>query len=160
MRSLLPLGIDVTGLEMDTAVAAYLLDASTGEYELSQLREQTGQLEPRHRGARRDGARHGAGGRRRGRPTSPPWRMGFRQRLATEDMVMLHDDIETPLVRVLAKMEVAGIGVDRDELQEIADSLKASAATLQVRGARAAPVTSSTSTPRRSCARCSTTSSA
>ena len=35
MRSLLPLGIDVTGLEMDTAVAAYLLDASTGEYELS-----------------------------------------------------------------------------------------------------------------------------
>jgi DNA polymerase-1 len=57
--------------------------------------------------------------------------MGFQQRLATEDMVMLHDDIETPLVRVLAKMEVAGIGVDRDELQEIADSLKASATALQ-----------------------------
>ena len=34
-------------------------------------------------------------------------------------------------MRVLAKMEVAGIGVDRDELQTIADSLKASAATLQ-----------------------------
>ena len=34
---------------------------------------------------------------------------------------MLHDDIETPLVRVLAKMEVAGIGVDRAELQTIAD---------------------------------------
>ena len=44
---------------------------------------------------------------------------------------MLHDDIETPLVRVLAKMEVAGIGIDRAELQAIADSLKASAATLQ-----------------------------
>ena len=44
---------------------------------------------------------------------------------------MLHDDIETPLVRVLAKMEVAGIAVDRDELQTIADELKASAATLQ-----------------------------
>ena len=44
---------------------------------------------------------------------------------------MLHDDIETPLVRVLAKMEVAGIGVDRAELQTIADSLKESAATLQ-----------------------------
>ena len=63
--------------------------------------------------------------------------MGFRQRLATEDMVMLHDDIETPLVRVLAKMEVAGIGVDRAELQKIADSLKASAATLQADGAGA-----------------------
>jgi len=130
MRSLLPLGIDVTGLEMDTAVAAYLLDASTGEYELAQLREQTGQLtldilEP---GATaRDVAQEAAGEA----CDVAAMATGFRQRLATEDMVMLHDDIETPLVRVLAKMEVAGIGVDRDELQTIADSLKASAATLQ-----------------------------
>ena len=130
MRSLLPLGIDLTGLTMDTAVAAYLLDASTGEYELQQLREQTGQLtldivEPGTEAL--DVAREAAGeacdvvGMAR----------SFRRRLATEDMVMLHDDIETPLVRVLAKMEVAGIGIDRAELQTIADSLKASAATLQ-----------------------------
>jgi len=46
-------------------------------------------------------------------------------------MEMLHDDIETPLVRVLAKMEVAGIGVDRAELQTIADSLKEAVTTLQ-----------------------------
>ncbi len=45
MRSLLPLGIDCTGLIMDTGVAAYLLDASTGEYELSDLRGDTGQLQ-------------------------------------------------------------------------------------------------------------------
>ncbi len=130
MRSLLPLGIDLTGLRMDTAVAAYLLDASTGEYELAQLREQTGQLtldivEPGTEAV--DIARQAAGeagdvvGMAR----------GFRRRLASEDMVMLHDDIETPLVRVLAKMEVAGIGIDRAELQAIADSLKASATTLQ-----------------------------
>ena len=130
MRSLLPLGIDVTGLEMDTGVAAYLLDASTGEYELSQLREQTGQLsldilEPGE--TARDMAQEAAGEA----SDVTAMAMGFRQRLATEDMVMLHDDIETPLVRVLAKMEVAGIGVDRDELQEIADSLKASASALQ-----------------------------
>jgi DNA polymerase I len=130
MRSLLPLGIDLTGLEMDTAVAAYLLDASTGEYELSQLREQTGQLsldiiEPGE--AERDLAQEGAG---EGADVAA-MAAGFRHRLVTEDMGMLHDDIETPLVRVLAKMEVAGIGVDRSELQAIADSLKASAATLQ-----------------------------
>ena len=130
MRSLLPLGIDLTGLEMDTAVAAYLLDASTGEYELSQLREQTGQLslditEPGE--AERDLAQEGAG---EGADVAA-MAAGFRHRLVSEDMVMLHDDIETPLVRVLAKMEVAGIGVDRSELQAIADSLKASAATLQ-----------------------------
>jgi DNA polymerase-1 len=130
MRSLLPLGIDLTGLEMDTAVAAYLLDASTGEYELSQLREQTGQLsldivEPGE--TERDLAQEGGGEA----ADVAAMAAGFRQRLVSEDMVMLHDDIETPLVRVLAKMEVAGIGVDRSELQTIADSLKASAATLQ-----------------------------
>jgi DNA polymerase I len=130
MRSLLPLGIDLTGLEMDTGVAAYLLDASTGEYQLSQLREQTGQLsldivEPDE--TARDLAQDGAGEA----ADVAAMALGFRHRLATEDMVMLHDDIETPLVRVLAKMEVAGIEVDRAELQAIADSLKAAAATLQ-----------------------------
>ncbi len=130
MRSLLPLGIDPTGLEMDTAVAAYLLDASTGEYELSQLREQTGQLsleitEPGE--TERDLARDGAGEA----ADVAGMALSFRHRLGVEDMVMLHDDIETPLVRVLAKMEVAGIGVDRAELQTITDSLKAAAATLQ-----------------------------
>ena len=70
MRSLLPLGIDLTGLAMDTAVAAYLLDASTGEYELQQLREQTGQLsldivEPGRGGPRRGRGGGGRGDRRR-----------------------------------------------------------------------------------------------
>ena len=130
MRSLLPLGIDVTGLEMDTGVAAYLLDASTGEYELEQLREQSGQLsldivEPGE--SARDLAQEAAGEA----ADVVGMAAGFRRRLETEDMVMLHDDIETPLVRVLAKMEVAGIGVDRGELQAIADSLKKSVVTLQ-----------------------------
>ncbi len=131
MRSLLPLGIDVTGLEMDTAVAAYLLDASTGEYELAQLREQTGQLsldilEPGE--TARDLAQEAAGEA----ADVSAMATGFRRRLQSEDMAMLHDEIETPLVRVLAKMEVVGIGVDRAELQAIADALKASAAMLQV----------------------------
>ena len=130
MRSLLPLGIDLTGLVMDTAVAAYLLDASTGEYALQQLREQTGQLtldivEPGE--AARDVAQDAAAEA----ADVASMAAGFEQRIASEGMVRLHDDIETPLVRVLAKMEVAGIGIDRGELQEIADSLAASAATLQ-----------------------------
>jgi DNA polymerase-1 len=111
-------------------VAAYLLDASTGEYELQQLREQTGQLsldivEPGE--AARDVAEEAAA------EAIDVFSMeaGFRTRITSEDMTTLHDDIETPLVRVLAKMEVAGIGIDRTELQEIADSLAASASTLQ-----------------------------
>jgi DNA polymerase-1 len=130
MRSLLPLGVDLTGLAMDTAVAAYLLDASTGEYELQQLREQTGQLsldivEPGE--PSRDVAEEAAAEA----IDVASMEVGFRKRIDSEHMTQLHDEIETPLVRVLAKMEVAGIGIDRVELQEIADSLAASAATLQ-----------------------------
>jgi DNA polymerase-1 len=130
MRSLLPLGIDVTGLEMDTGVAAYLLDASTGEYQLQQLREQTGQLSLEIVDAGEtaaDLAKDAAG------EAADVFAMAhsFRTRLTADDMVKLHDDIERPLVRVLAKMEVAGIAVDRSELQSIADELKESAATLQ-----------------------------
>ncbi len=130
MRSLLPRGIDVRGLEMDTAVAAYLLDASTGEYALEQLREQTGQLSLEIVDAGEtaaDLAKEAAG------EASDVLAMAhsFRTRMTADDMLMLHDEIETPLVRVLARMEVVGIGVDRTELQAIADSLKESAATLQ-----------------------------
>jgi DNA polymerase-1 len=130
MRSLLPLGIDVTGLEMDTGVAAYLLDASTGEYQLQQLREQTGQLSLEIVDAGEtaaDLAKDAAG------EAADVFAMAhsFRTRLTADDMVKLHDEIERPLVRVLAKMEVAGIAVDRNELQSIADELKESAATLQ-----------------------------
>jgi DNA polymerase-1 len=130
MRSLLPLGIDLTGLVMDTAVAAYLLDASTGEYALAQLREQTGQLSMEIIDAGEtaaDLAKEAAGEA----ADVLGMAQGFRTRLTADDMVMLHDDIETPLVRVLAKMEVAGIGVDRAELQAITDTLKESAAALQ-----------------------------
>jgi DNA polymerase-1 len=54
----------------------------------------------------------------------------YRERIVANDMQNLLDTIETPLIRVLAKMEVAGIGIDRGELQGIADSLKMSAAEL------------------------------
>jgi DNA polymerase I len=137
MRSLLPLGIDITGLSMDVAVAAYLLDASTGEYELDTLREGGGQLEllstgefdPDPADVVLEVARSAAADAR----STAALASSYRKRLVAEDMVSLHDDIENPLVRVLAKMEVAGIGIDRRELQSIADSLKKSAADFQVK---------------------------
>ena len=137
MRSLLPLGIDITGLSMDVAVAAYLLDASTGEYGLDTLREGGGQLEllstgepdPDPADVVLEVARSAAADAR----STAVLASSYRKRLVAEDMVSLHDDIENPLVRVLAKMEVAGIGIDRRELQSIADSLKKSAAAFQVK---------------------------
>jgi DNA polymerase-1 len=134
MRSLLPRGIDISGLTMDTAVAAYLLDASTGEYELDDLRPSDGQLqlsmgEPDtvlHDVALEE-ARSAAADAR----SAATLAVDYRERLVAEEMAWLHDNIENPLVRVLAKMEVAGIGVDRAELTAITAELQKAAAAGQ-----------------------------
>ena len=130
MRSLLPLGIDCTGLIMDTGVAAYLLDASTGEYELSDLRGDDGQLQLSMGDPDPELLDEAQAMVTEGRDVAD-LAAGFRQRIDALDMGHLHDGIETPLVRVLAKMEVAGIGIDRVELTKISDELKASALALQ-----------------------------
>jgi len=131
MRSLLPLGIDCTGLVMDTGVAAYLLDASSGEYELSDLRgTDEGQLQLRMGDPTPELLSEAESMVEEGRDVAE-LAAGYRGRLNALEMVPLHDDIETPLVRVLAKMEVAGIGIDRAELKKISDELKTSATALQ-----------------------------
>jgi len=133
MRSLLPLGIDCTGLVMDTGVAAYLLDASSGEYELSDLRgTDDGQLQLRMGDPTPELLSEAESMVAEGRDVAE-LAAGYRVRLDALEMGPLHDDIETPLVRVLAKMEVAGIGIDRAELKKISDELKTSAAALQGR---------------------------
>jgi DNA polymerase-1 len=130
MRSLLPQGIDCTGLIMDTGVAAYLLDASTGEYELSDLRGDDGQLQLSMGDPDPQLLDEAQTMVAEGRDVAD-LAAAFRQRIDALDMGRLHDGIETPLVRVLAKMEVAGIGIDRVELTKISDELKASATALQ-----------------------------
>ncbi len=130
MRSLLPLGIDCTGLTMDTGVAAYLLDASTGEYELSDLRGDDGQLQLSMGDPDPELLDEAETMVAEGRDVAE-LAAGFRQQIDALDMARLHDGIETPLVRVLAKMEVAGIGIDRVELTKITEELKTSAAALQ-----------------------------
>jgi DNA polymerase-1 len=131
MRSLLPLGIDCTGLVMDTGVAAYLLDASSGEYELSDLRgTDEGQLQLSMGDPTPELLSEAESMVEEGRDVAE-LAAGYRGRLNALEMAPLHDDIETPLVRVLAKMEVAGIGIDRAELKKISDELKTSATALQ-----------------------------
>jgi DNA polymerase I len=132
MRSLLPLGIDCTGLIMDTGVAAYLLDASTGEYELSDLRGDDGQLQLRMGDPDPELLDEAQTMVAEGRDVGD-LATNFRRQIDVLDMGLLHDTIETPLVRVLAKMEVAGIGIDRVELTKISDELKTSAAGLQTK---------------------------
>ncbi len=148
MRSLLPLGVDVTGLVMDTAVAAYLLDPSVDRYRLSDLASA-------HLGVTVDDGEQGKGqgafeldtaGEDGGSERASSARVLTATRLAavvaglraplhaalvakSEDQ--LYNDIERPLVRVLARMEVTGIPVDRAVLTQIAAELADECRTLE-----------------------------
>jgi DNA polymerase-1 len=149
MRSLLPSGVDITGLVLDTAVAAYLLDPSVDGYRLSDLAQRhlgvdvddgsgaKGQgtllLEPAGPEAPEDPE----GGQDGGRAALDPGvlhdarlaavvarlRQPLEAALAQVGEYALSADIEQPLVRVLARMEVVGVPVDRTVLRTIATGL-------------------------------------
>jgi DNA polymerase-1 len=148
MRSLLPLGVDVTGLALDTAVGAYLLDPSTDSYRLSDLAARFLGVEvddgtgPKGQGAfvleaPVDGEADGAGDGDTAPSGLDPTvlrsvrlaavlarlRPPMLAALAEVGEDELHADIELPLVRVLARMEVMGIPVDREVLRGIAAAL-------------------------------------
>ncbi|HZU79668.1 MAG TPA: DNA polymerase, partial [Acidimicrobiales bacterium] len=55
----------------------------------------------------------------------------LRHALDTAGMTRLHDEVEVPLVRVLARMEITGVGVDADELRRIAKELAEQCQTLE-----------------------------
>ena len=143
MRSLLPEGVDICGLALDTAVAAYLLDPSSGRYQLDDVVEV-------HLGVALDAEAAASasgrlaldgGGEAAALPTVAARRAAalglllapMREALARAGLERLHDEVERPLVRVLARMEVAGIRVDTAELRRIADGLVAECAQLEAR---------------------------
>jgi DNA polymerase-1 len=130
MRSMLVAGVDVRCLTLDTAIAAYLLDPAESRYLLDEvLRRYAGAELPTDGGAAEgqldlDGS-----------AVSPALRTG-RYALAVDRLVeplsqaldhqalrALNDEIEVPLVRVLARMEHAGVGVDAGELRALRDRL-------------------------------------
>ena len=150
MRILLPDGVDITGLAMDTAVAAYLLDPSDDRYRLSDLA-------PRHLGVSVD---DGAGAKGQGAflleevgdeaddsdgsgldhtglglvrlaAVLARLRVPLQAALDVIGEGALFEDMERPLVRVLARMEVVGIPVDREVLRSIAVGLTAECESLE-----------------------------
>jgi len=56
---------------------------------------------------------------------------GIRRALEETGATRLYEDVERPLVRVLAKMELAGIAVDIDKLRAIGDELTSEARRLE-----------------------------
>ncbi|MXV89201.1 MAG: DNA polymerase I [Acidimicrobiia bacterium] len=140
MRSLLAIGIDVRSLSMDTAIAAYLLDPSQSDYPV-------GDLLARYAGCAL--AADGAEEETQGRLAFPETGEALRTRTALEALAAarlaeplraalreggaekLHDTIEVPLVRVLARMEHCGVGVDLAGLEALTGELDGEATRLR-----------------------------
>jgi DNA polymerase-1 len=145
MRVLLPVGIDLVGLTMDSAVAAYLLDPSSGRYRLEDVVDAqlgialdagveataAGQLDL-DGGTGQDGAGDDSAGQAARQAVALGAVMApLREALEKAGLSRLHDEVERPLVRVLARMEVVGIGVDSAELRRISDGFVAECGRLE-----------------------------
>jgi DNA polymerase-1 len=139
MRWLLPIGVDIAGLALDTAVSAYLLDPSTDRYRLADLATRflgvtvddgtggkgqgTFALEPTDSTGDDSGMESGVLRIARLVSVLARLRPPMTEALAAVGEEGLYADIEQPLVRVLARMEVVGVPVDRDVLRSIAAGL-------------------------------------
>ena len=143
MRALEPSGIAVTGLDLDAAVAAYLADPRIGQTTIEKLSESAALLgsDAIDRGPVGAGVPEQLGfdvvpGENAEAHANDPVvavaaaasaRLGLlvgvvpvlRRALAEAGADRLYAEIERPLVRVLAKMELAGIAVAVERLQGI-----------------------------------------
>jgi DNA polymerase-1 len=132
MRSLLDVGVDVRALALDTAIAAYLLDPAESRYLLDEVLRRYAKVELPTEGAAAEGQLDLEGdgvsvGLRTARHALAVERLiaPLTQALGDLGLRSLNDDIEVPLVRVLARMEHLGVGVDADELRSLRDRLTA-----------------------------------
>ncbi len=130
MRSLLSDGIDVKSLEMDTAIAAYLINPSQSGYSIVEVSQDI-LLDAPSNADVEDGQFDfgGEGGRDVIRYTCEcAWFVYLLSRVMKQKIVelqneSLYNEIENPLVRVLARMEFLGIRVDRGALVSIKEKL-------------------------------------
>ncbi len=138
MRALDLRAIDLRGLDVDTAIAAYLLDPAESQYLLEDLAVRYLGLDISSPEAPPPGQLDLSG------TTPDPAEEAARRAVAiarlapalgkameSRGLQRLYDDIERPLVRVLARMEKVGVRVDVDLLRRIYDGLVAEGKRLE-----------------------------
>ena len=137
MRSLLHVGIDLQGLVLDTAIAAYLIDPAQAKYSLADLVVKYSGVrypddEPANSGQLDLDSTGVDDSQRAGRDALATHHVSeeLLKALDAQGMRALYDDMENPLVRVLARMEYLGIAVDREQLKTIAARLTTEAREL------------------------------
>ncbi len=113
MRALLNEGLPTDGFVFDTALVAYLLDATAGSYDLPRLAQTyLGEALP---------------------DVQSVWALQpvLHEKMDAQAMLPLYTDVELPLCPVLARMEQAGFLVDRKALYDFGESLTSSIEQLQ-----------------------------
>ena len=113
MRALLDEGLPTDGFVFDTALAAYLLDATAGSYDLPRLAQtHLGEELP---------------------DVQSVWALQpvLHEKMDAQAMLPLYTDVELPLCPVLARMEQAGFLVDRKALYDFGERLTSSIEQLQ-----------------------------
>ncbi len=124
-------GAALAGLAVDTSIAAYLIHPSEGRDELSALLVRHCGTELAGGGTEgqlgfddldADGPADGIVAARDALAVAMLAPM-LDQQLESLGMSDLYRDVERPLISVLARMETAGIGVDRGELESLRDHL-------------------------------------
>lgn len=133
IRRLLAAGFEVKGLDFDTALASYLLNPAARDYDLAAVASRYLRTEVDSPDQTSDQPSQGkldfsagpdldAAGRR----VEAVARLSatLRVELEARDETELFHRFELPLVPVLARMEHAGIGVDRPYLEELGADLR------------------------------------
>ena len=113
MHTLLDEGLPTDGFVFDTALAAYLLDATAASYDLPRLAQTyLGEELP---------------------DAQSVWALQpvLHEKMDAQAMLPLYTDVELPLCPVLARMEQAGFLVDRKALYDFGESLTSSIEQLQ-----------------------------
>ena len=113
MRGLLAKGLPIDGFVFDTAVAAYLLDATRGKYALTALVEDYLHFTPP---TAQDTTAYGV--LMSETAAIEALYEIFSEKLREQGADKLYDEIELPLCRVLAEMEHDGVQVDREALSQ------------------------------------------
>ena len=131
MRALLEQGLPAEGFVFDTALAAYLLDATAGSYDLPRLFVAYYNEElpkPAHLAPEAFTSLLGEDGEAQASLLSYTAAVSalhetLRPKLAERNVERLYYDVELPLCRVLVDMETAGFLVDRKALAEFGEML-------------------------------------
>jgi len=138
MRGLAHHGIEFTSLGIDTAVAAYLIDPAVEQYLLEDLCTRYAGIEVRSPDAPPPGQLDLTGSavelsEETGRRAAALQQLvePLSAALEARGLRKLYDEIERPLVRVLARMEIVGVRVDREYLRTLVTGLTEEAKKLE-----------------------------